>query len=53
MSDLQVFHEIGEPAMRLVPIDAVLIERLRALIAGVEVDLNQPLPHEVDDAGMP
>lgn len=35
------------------PIDAGLVGRIHALIEGVEVDLNQRLPSELDDAGMP
>jgi hypothetical protein len=35
------------------PIDAGLVGRLHALIEHVEVDLNQRLPTELDDAGMP
>lgn len=34
-------------------IDAGIVGRLHALIEGVEVDLNQRLPSELDDAGMP
>ncbi|WP_200249818.1 hypothetical protein [Thiococcus pfennigii] len=36
---------------RSVPAD--LAERIRRLTAGVEVDLDQPLPPELADAGMP
>lgn len=36
-----------------VPVDADLVDRLRSLTAGVEVVLDQPLPPELDDAGMP
>jgi hypothetical protein len=35
------------------PIDAGIVGRLHALIEGVEVDLNQRLPSELDDPGMP
>jgi hypothetical protein len=35
------------------PIDAGIVGRLHALIEGIEVDLNQWLPSELDDAGMP
>jgi hypothetical protein len=35
------------------PIDAGLVGRLHALIEDIEVDLNQRLPSELDDAGMP
>lgn len=38
---------------RLVPIDAKLIARLQPLVDGVEVDFEQSLPFELDDAGMP
>ncbi|WP_139285415.1 hypothetical protein [Acidovorax soli] len=36
-----------------VPVDAELVEHLRSLTSGVEVDLDQPLPPEIDDPGMP
>lgn len=36
----------------LVPIDAKPITRLQTLVDGVEVDLEQPLPLELDDAGI-
>lgn len=35
------------------PVDAGLVGRVHTLIAGVEVDLNQRLPSELDDADMP
>ena len=35
------------------PVPADLVERIRLLTAGVEVDLDQTLPPEFDDAGMP
>lgn len=35
------------------PVPADLAERIRRLTAGVEVDLDQPLPPELLDAGMP
>ncbi len=35
------------------PVDADLVDRLRLLTAGVEVDLDQPLPPELEDPGMP
>ena len=35
-----------------VPIDAGLVDRIRLLTAGIEVDLDQPLPPELDDAGL-
>lgn len=46
-------HEIAEHPERLVPVDAALIERLQTLVAGVEVDLDQPLPPEPDDVELP
>ncbi|RCX08647.1 hypothetical protein IP95_02466 [Extensimonas vulgaris] len=36
--------------LRDVPAD--LVERIRLLTAGVEADLEQPLPPELDDEGM-
>ena len=33
------------------PVPAELVYRIRSLVGGVEVDLNQPLPPETDDAG--
>jgi len=33
------------------PVDAQFVGRLRALVAGVEVDLDQPLPLETGGAG--
>ncbi len=35
--------------LRSVP--AGLVDRIRSLVASVEVDLNQPLPPETDGAG--
>lgn len=35
------------------PVDAALVDRRRSLAEGVEIDLDQPLPPELDDAGMP
>ena len=35
------------------PVEAELVDRIRSLVAGIEVALDQPLPPEVDDAGMP
>lgn len=35
-----------------VPVDAGLVDRIRLLTAGIEVDLDQPLPPELDDAGL-
>lgn len=34
------------------PVPAEFVERIRLLTAGVEVDLDQPLPPELDDPGM-
>lgn len=36
-----------------VPVDAGLVDRIRLLTADIEVDLDQPLPPEPDDAGLP
>ena len=36
-----------------VPVDAGLVGRIRLLTAGIEVDLDQPLPPQLGDAGMP
>jgi hypothetical protein len=35
------------------PVDAKLAARCRALTAGLDVDLDVPLPREPGDAGMP
>lgn len=35
------------------PVDADLVDRLRSLTEGVEVDLDQPLPPELNDVGTP
>jgi antitoxin component HigA of HigAB toxin-antitoxin module len=35
------------------PGDAGFVDRLRSLTAGVEIDLDQPLPPEINDSGMP
>lgn len=35
-----------------VPVDSGLVDRIRLLTAGIEVDLDQPLPPELDDAGL-
>ena len=35
------------------PVPADLVERIRLLTAGVEINLDQPLPPELDDTGMP
>ena len=36
-----------------VPVDGSLVDRMRSIVAGVEVDLDKPLPPELSDAGMP
>ncbi len=36
-----------------VPVDGALVDRIRSIVAGVEVDLDKPLPPELGDAGMP
>ena len=48
-----LLQHVGAHPDVLRPIDAGLIERLYALIEGVEVDLNQRLPTELEDPGMP
>jgi hypothetical protein len=48
-----LLQHIGAHPEVLRPIDAGLVERLYALIEGVEVDLNQRLPTELGDPGMP
>ena len=35
------------------PVDGALVDRIRSIVAGVEVDLDEPLPPELGDAGMP
>lgn len=35
------------------PVDAELVDRIRLLTAGIEVDLDKPLPPEFGDAGIP
>lgn len=35
------------------PIDGTLVDRIRSIVAGVEVDLDKPLPPELGDAGAP
>lgn len=34
------------------PVEAELVEQIRSLVAGIEVDLDQPLPPEFADAGV-
>lgn len=46
-------QHIDEHPEVLRPIDAGLVGRIHSLIESVEVDLNQRLPPELDDAGMP
>ncbi len=46
-------QDIDERPEVLQPIDARLVEHVRSLVAGVEVDLDQPLPPECSDAGLP
>ena len=46
-------QEIDKHPELLRALDAALVERMRRLVAGVEVDLDQRLPHELGDAGMP
>lgn len=36
-----------------VPVDGVLVDSIRSIVAGVKVDLDKPLPPELGDAGMP
>ncbi len=48
-----IFQHIDAHLEVLRPIDAGIVGRLHALIEGVEVDLNQRLPSELDDASMP
>lgn len=33
------------------PVEKELVDRIRSLVAGIEVDLDQPLSPELDDAG--
>lgn len=44
-------QDIDEHPEVLQPVDAAFIERMRRLVAGVVVDLGQPLAPELDDAG--
>ena len=38
---------------KYVPVDGALVDRTRSIVAGVEVNLDKPLPPELGDAGMP
>lgn len=44
-------QDIDEQPEILRPVDTELVDRLRSHIAGIEVDLDQPLPPEMDGAG--
>lgn len=46
-------QDIDEHPGGLQLVDAALVERLQRLVAGVEIDLDQRLPPELGDAGMP
>ena len=46
-------QDIDEHPEVLQPVDAAFVERLQTLVAGVEVDLEQPLPPEPDDGELP
>ncbi len=46
-------QDIDERPEVLLPVDATLVKRMRHLVADVEVDLEQALPPEFGDAGMP
>ncbi|MDZ7890037.1 MAG: type II toxin-antitoxin system PrlF family antitoxin [Pseudomonas sp.] len=46
-------QDIDEHPRCLQLVDAALVERLQRLVAGVEIDLDQQLPPELGDAGMP
>ncbi len=46
-------QDIDEHPEVLQPVDAAFVERLQTLVAGVEVDLEQPLPPEPDDVELP
>ncbi|KAB2841711.1 MAG: transcriptional regulator [Burkholderiales bacterium] len=43
---------IAEHPEVLRPVSAAIVERMRPLVAGVVVDLRQPLAPELIDAGM-
>lgn len=44
-------RDIEDHPENLLPIDADLVSRVRALVAGIEVNLDQPLPSEPDGTG--
>lgn len=46
-------RDIDERPEVLRPIEAEFVGRLHSLAGGLEVDLDQPLPPELGDAGMP
>lgn len=45
----ELARDIEDHPENLQPIDAGLVNRIRSLVAGIEVDLNQPLPPEIDE----
>lgn len=45
--------EVEERPWRIRSIDAAFVSRIQALTAGVDVDLDRPLPLEPGDMGMP
>ncbi len=45
--------EMEEQPWRILPVDAAFVSRIQALTAGVDVDLDRPLPLEPGDTGMP
>jgi len=48
-----IARDIDQHPDVLRPVDAKLAGRCRALSAGLDVDLDVPLPREPGDAGMP
>lgn len=44
-------RDIEDHPENLLPIDGDLVSRVRALVAGIEVNLDQPLPSEPDGTG--
>jgi hypothetical protein len=48
-----IARDIDQHPDVLRPVDAKLAGRCRALSAGLDVDLDVPLPRELGDAGMP
>lgn len=46
-------QDIDEHPEALRPVDAALVDRVKSLVADVEVDLDKPLLPELGDAGMP